>query len=55
MTDYDRISDIPVFNPDHFKEFMEGHPLSMDSLGDLTDTIYTIYIFFIKLKNILIL
>ena len=37
LTDDDRTSDIPAFNPDPHKELREGHPELMDSEEDLID------------------
>ena len=37
LTDDDRTSDIPAFNPDPHKELREGHPEFMDSEEDLMD------------------
>ena len=37
LTDDDRTSDIPAFNPDPHKELREGHPELMDSEEDLMD------------------
>ena len=37
LTDDDRTSDIPAFNPEAHKELREGHPELMDSEEDLMD------------------
>ena len=37
LTDDDRTSDIPAFNPDPYKELREGHPELMNSEEDLMD------------------
>ena len=37
LTDGDRSSDIPTFNPDPHGELREGHPELMDSGVDLID------------------